>query len=135
MPTLGLIACCKSKRLIGMRAGSIYQSALFKKSLAVAEKRCDTVAILSAKHGLLDLDKFIQPYDETLNEMRRNERAAWADRVMAQIKQEYPKHSLIYYAGEIYCEGLPVGYQPMKGLTIGRRLQWLDKQLEGKCLI
>lgn len=133
--TLGLVACSKSKSQFGQRAQTIYKGALFIKSLAVAKKQCDAVAILSARHGLLPLDKFIQPYDETLHAMRNDLRQAWAAQVADRIAELFPKHQIIYYAGSIYCSGLPKGEQPMKGMTIGKRLQWLDNQLKGRTLI
>lgn len=135
MPTLGLIACCKAKSVFRQQAETLYSSPLFMKSLAVAKQQTDAQAILSAKYGLVALDDVIRPYDETLNDMSAKERAIWAASAAREIREAYPKHRLIYYTGEIYSEGLPPGEHPMQGMPIGKRLQWLTKQLEPRGLI
>ncbi|HKX35955.1 MAG TPA: hypothetical protein VJM79_04725 [Rhizorhapis sp.] len=132
MPTLGLIACSKSKGRHASLALLLYKGALFQKSMALARRTHDAVAILSAKHGLVDLDETIAPYEMTLNNMPKADRQAWAARTRAQILARYPGYDLIYYAGENYCDGLPQGKQPMARMPLGVRLQWLDRQLKGK---
>lgn len=68
---IALIACCKKKKESQCRACEMYQSTLFKLSYKYAEKTgCDEIYILSAKYGLLDKDKIIAPYDETLNKKK-----------------------------------------------------------------
>ena len=133
--SLGLIACSKSKGPKRSLAFLLYQGALFRKSLSLASRRCDHVCILSAKHGLVNLNDPLEPYEQTLSGMALSERKAWARKVCAQIADQYPGADLIYFAGDLYLQGLPKGQEPMKGMTIGRRLQWLDQQLKGKSLI
>lgn len=102
---------------------------MFRKSIALARRTCDDVAILSAKYGLVLLNQRIEPYEKTLSTMSKAERAAWALRVCGQLERTFPYHSIIYYTGTLYCEGLPPGSQPMAGMPLGYRLQWLSQQL------
>ena len=63
---IGLISCSKAKKDYLCPAEEMYsESNSFRLSLEYAKKICDEVFILSAKHGLLDLEDTIQPYDET----------------------------------------------------------------------
>src|SRR3546814_9506263 len=45
---------------------------LFRSSL-----RPDAVLVLSAKYGVLDMDRIIEPYELTLNRMARADRIVW----------------------------------------------------------
>jgi hypothetical protein len=91
----------------------------------------DKIFVLSAKYGLVDLERGIEPYDKTLNEMSSQEIRKWAECVMSQIKKEAdPKEDeFIFLAGEKYRKYLLPqisNYQiPLKGLKIGEQLQYL----------
>jgi len=129
---LGLIACSKLKAASGRPSSLLYQGALFKKSMVLAKRTCDQIAILSAKYGLLDLNQIIEPYDETLSRMPKKAREDWARKVTYQLDEQYPTAHLIYYAGSDYYQGLPKGKYPFGNRTLGQRLQWLNQQIEGK---
>jgi hypothetical protein len=104
---------------------------LFQKSFRLAKASYDAVAILSAKHGLLQPDDVIAPYDLTLKTMGKRERDLWARKVTAQIIARYPPEQwhYVYFAGADYTQGLPNGEHPMGKLSFGRRLQWLNQQI------
>ena len=129
MSCLALISCGKSKGPVAAPCRSLYIGAMFKKSLAFAEHTCDRAVVLSAKYGLVELDTVIEPYEQTLNKMSRQDCAYWAQKVAAQIKQQYPGWDYVYLAGANYMQGLPKGKDPMSGLSFGRRLAWLNQQL------
>ena len=102
------------------------------------EERCDTWYILSAKFGLVDPYQVISPYEETLNKKPRAEREQWARRVWADLSTRLQGGDhIIILAGERYREYLvpqiiELGYVlevPMKGLAIGKQLQWLSKRI------
>ncbi len=79
MKRIVLIACGKRKRPYRSRAEDLYIGTLFKLSLRYARSlRPDMVFILSAKHGLLDLGRKIEPYESTLNNMPTTEIRAWS---------------------------------------------------------
>lgn len=48
---------------------------------------CDRIFILSAKHGLIELNNAIDPYDETLTNKPVAERRIWAERVILELKE------------------------------------------------
>ena len=134
MAVVGLVAC-GARKLPGVtEARNLYISTLFKKSRDYVEKNCNNWYILSAKHGLLEPDQVIGPYEETLNTKSRSEREEWAAKVWRDLKQRLaPDDEIIILAGKKYREFLLPeishrGFQfmvPMEGLGIGRQLQWL----------
>lgn len=123
----------------------LYTSALFQKSLALAEATSDLVYVASAQHHLVTLDEEHAPYDQSLKGYGKTDREAWGMRVAAfavdrsKLYQDYPKHSITIYAGEEYAEPIRQGlrikypalivYTPMRGLMVGDRLKWLNDRL------
>jgi hypothetical protein len=66
MKRVVLVACASKKLGRAAPARELYQSALFQKSLAYAERLGpDAIFILPAKHGLLAADEVLAPYDVT----------------------------------------------------------------------
>ena len=88
--TVVLIGCGKKKLPCKSKAKDLYRGDLFRKSWAVAEKEYPKadMFILSAKYGLLNPDKEIEPYDVTLVGKRVAEKKAWAENVIEQIKKK-----------------------------------------------
>ena len=127
-----LVACCGPKLSVAAPAADLYQSALFKKSKRYAEAFGDRWFILSAKHGLLDPQRVIKPYDETLSGMPQVDRMRWSYAVEEQLLGAGLERNdeLVVLAGNDYCDWIGlVPYQttrPMKGLGIGQQLAWLD---------
>ena len=139
MTHIGLVSCVGKKRPSRAEAKDLYDSALFAKSRAFVEQRCDSWFILSAKYGLVEPAEVIEPYEETLNTKSRRERNEWADGIWAALGPRLmPDDHVTILAGERYRESLvPRLTQygchvnvPMRGLGIGRQLQWLSRQLE-----
>jgi hypothetical protein len=94
----------------------------------------DTIYILSAKYGLLDLDAEIDPYNQTLNTMPAAEIRSWAERVLLQLRQvgDLRADHFILLAGMKYRKYLlphMSSYEiPLEGLTIGKQLRFLSRQ-------
>jgi hypothetical protein len=138
MVMVALISCVSQKVEVKSLARDMYISALFKKSLKYVETilKPNKCFILSAKYGLLPLDKEIEPYNCTLLKMTRQEKSTWADKVWVQLQGECDtaKDKFIFLAGTTYYEELipRLKYYEvlMEGLTIGRRLQWLNAHLK-----
>lgn len=84
--TLFLISCGKHKAAGQTRAGDLYTSPRFRTSAAIATRLRQRLLILSAKHGLLSPDDFIEPYDFSLKFMNRGEQLRWAGRVVADLR-------------------------------------------------
>ncbi len=118
------------------KAQDLYISPLFKMNLDYARmQHPDAIYILSAKYGLLDLEKIIEPYEQTLNTMKIREVKDWALDVIDQMqgKINFQNDEIIFLAGERYRKFLmPLcrnATAPLKGLGIGRQLQWLKKNI------
>lgn len=70
--TLVLIPCAAKKLAVGAAARDLYVSDHFKLALRAAEARAGAVdarvAILSARHGLVNLERVLAPYDCTFGD-------------------------------------------------------------------
>ena len=135
MENIVLISCVSKKLDKKTTAENLYISSLFKKNLTYAKSlNPSEIYILSAEHGLLKLTDEIEPYDKTLNNMRSNEIKEWSKKVIYELKSltDLEKDEFTFLAGEKYHKFLIPELSnvksPMKGLKIGKQLQWLTKQ-------
>jgi cytoplasmic iron level regulating protein YaaA (DUF328/UPF0246 family) len=136
MRNIVFISCVSEKLKERAKAKNIYTSNLFKKNLAYSKLlNPDETYILSAKHGILKLDDEIEPYNVTLNDMKIKEKKEWASRVLNQLTnlEDIKNSNFIFLAGENYRKYLIPHLNkfeiPMKGLKIGRQLQFLKGKL------
>jgi hypothetical protein len=133
-PPIVLVACCGQKLPHAAAAGELYRSDLFLKSKAWAEKFGGAWAILSARYGIVDPGRVIEPYDETLAGKSRAELEAWGVRVRAQLFGGLPMVSsrpLVVLAGARY-RGWLDGIEhsaPLAGMGIGEQKAWLKAQV------
>lgn len=132
MSKVVLISCVSKKLPYKAKAKDLYISSLFKYNLKYAKSlNPDKVFILSAKYGLIDLEREIEPYDKTLNNMPSEEIKKWEDCVIGQLKKEAnpEEDEFIFLAGEKYRKYLLPHiskYQiPLEGMKIGEQLQYL----------
>lgn len=130
-----LISCVSKKKDESCKARDLYTSDLFKKELYYAENvvKADKIFVLSAKYGLVSLDERIDPYDKTLNKMKKNEVLQWANMVLQDLKNniDINNDKVIFMAGEKYrkyIEPLINNVEvPMRGMKIGEQLQFLKR--------
>ena len=140
-----LVGCGKSKLDRPARVRDLYTGPLFRRSLAYAEhaSRCDPdpwaeVYVLSALHGLCELDRIVPPYDLTLNDQTRAGRHAWAQRVVNELLRagwDFERTEFVFLAGSAYVAPL-VGWMPrwsapVAHLGIGQGLAWLNEHTPG----
>lgn len=134
---IALVSCVKKKRTQRCEAADLYTSTLFEKSRRYAERHADRWFILSAKYGLLAPDDHVDPYELTLKSMSASERRIWAQEVYSQMVDRAllaPGTSFVWLAGSAYqkdLSGLLADYEqrdPLHGLRMGERLQWLSRQ-------
>ena len=132
MVKIVLISCVSKKLHYKSKAQDLYVSPLFKKNLQYAKSlNVDNIFILSAKYGLLKLDEEIESYDKTLNKMHSDEIKRWANSVLNQLKKStnLEDDEFVFLAGNNYRKFLLPFIKhyniPMKGLSIGKQLQWL----------
>lgn len=133
MKTIVLISCVSQKQETNgspILAKDLYISPLFKKALKYAEVLSpDCIYILSAEHHLLPLDKKVERYEKTLNNMSTKEKKQWAEEVLKSIEasgHDLEKDEFILLAGENYCKYL-LGE---KGIKKGRQI-YKEKGLKG----
>ena len=138
METIALVSCVKKKRQRAHPAQDLYISTLFTLSREYAEKYARKWFILSAKYGLLSPQQIIEPYEQTLNNMKKADRVRWANQVYSQMKKVnllQPDLEILWLAGKKYqCElRLRLSdykhVDPLEGLGIGKRLAWLKNSL------
>ncbi|OHD67993.1 MAG: hypothetical protein A2W19_01325 [Spirochaetes bacterium RBG_16_49_21] len=129
-----LISCVSQKLPYRAKARDLYVSTLFKLNLKYANSlRPSEIYILSAKHGLLELEREIEPYEQTLNNMRTAEIKEWANNVLQQIRSvaSLEEAEFIFLAGDKYRKYLLPHIKnaeiPLKGLRIGEQLQRLKE--------
>jgi len=140
MSKIILISCVSKKLNLKSKAKDIYVSSLFKKSLEYAElQNPDKIFILSAKYGLLKLNKKIEPYNQTLNLMTNYEKKSWSELVLKQLKKEtnIKKDKFIFLAWDSYRKFIIPSLNdieiPMEGLIIWEQLKFLSNNIN--CLL
>jgi hypothetical protein len=131
--TVFLVSCVGKKASVSVRARDLYVSEWFARAREYVERSGCPWFILSAKYCLVSPDEVIEPYEQTLKQMRVDERRAWAARVQAQMEERLPKADrIVILAGQRYREFL-IDYLgrratveiPLEGLRIGEQLRWL----------
>ncbi len=117
------------------KAKDLYKSPLFVGNLKYARSlNPDSIYILSAKYGLLELDKEVEPYNTTLKDMPLAQVKVWADKVVKQLKEQANLESdhFVFLAGERYRKYIApylASYEaPLQGMRIGKQLQYLAIQ-------
>lgn len=138
---VALVGCGAAKLGHPAPARRLYSSALFRKSLELAERTHPRgmVRILSARFGLVRPEETLPPYEHLLT---RKDGAAWAEDVVSCLPLElsaFGPLEVTVLAGVVYADplvaevqrlGLPwVVHQPMRGMGIGQRLGWLTREL------
>jgi len=127
-----LIGCVKTKRDHGAPARGFYVSDYFSKMRAHAEATGLPWFILSAEHGLVHPDDWLEPYERYLPNTTRDYRQVWGQKTVTQLEEAVgPLAGLAIemHAGAAYVEA-PLrarGAQivdDLRGLSIGRRLSW-----------
>lgn len=134
-----LVSCCRDKLGRCAAARQLYKSPLFQKSARWAERQGNDWFVLSARYGLIKPDDRLMPYDHSVRNMSPVEREAWAKHVADQLGVFYrdvDPLEVTLLAGAAYSVWIPLVqnrctvHQPMDGMQIGQRLQWLTRQLE-----
>ena len=137
-----LIGCVSKKEERAKPAKDLYNSPLFVRRRAYAERASRPWFVLSALHGLVAPDTVLEPYDRTLKDMPKAERFAWGKRVVEQLEARFGSLRGVdfdLHAGEDYARPLEMFLRsrgasvarPLRGLTIGKQLQWYDRVLTG----
>lgn len=111
----------------------MYQGTFFKKALKYTKLLNGDILVLSAKHHVLDLNTIIEPYQQTLKEMSRQECKEWASTVKEQLAKRYDltRDKFIFITGKDYYEYLIsyITHYEIKGegKRLGEKLHLLDE--------
>jgi hypothetical protein len=130
---IGLVSCTKAKLSRPAPARDLYSASdLFRKAAAYCDAYLDGWFVLSAKHGLVEPNRVLEPYDVTLKTMSNSQRKDWGVRVAQQLRQ-LGDVALEVHAGADYVQplleaGLVVD-NPLRGLSIGPRKHWYLEHL------
>ena len=110
---------------------------MFRKTLEYGKSlKPDKMFILSAKHHLVPMTKVLEPYDKTFKEMPKDDKKAWAEETIKQMKSNklnLENDQFIFLTGGEYMkpfkEYIANIETPMEGKRMGERLQWLNSQI------
>ena len=134
--TIVLVSCVKKKRGHKVAAEDLYVSPLFRLNLAYAKSlEPDAIYILSAKYGLVPLERQIEPYEVTLNTMPDRDVRIWADHLLDQLQTvaNLRQDRFVLLAGGRYRKYLVSHLRhvetPLAGLPIGKQLRRLKELL------
>jgi hypothetical protein len=141
MAKIVLLSCTKSKLDKPAPAKDMYSpSPMFQKTKAYGETlKPDKTFILSAKYGLLPMDKQIEPYDLTLKTMKKDEKDKWGELVKSQMSKlgvNPQSDKFVFLTGSEYMKPLANFIsdenieKPMEGKRMGERLSWLNSQVQ-----
>jgi hypothetical protein len=130
-----LVGCVKSKLSHAAAARDLYVSDYFVKMRTYAEASGRPWFILSAEHGLVRPDDWLEPYERYLPDTSREYRRLWGDKVAEQLEHALGSLSGVLidvHAGAAYVEAVEQALRlrgaqvldQLKGLSFGRRLSW-----------
>ena len=131
---IALISCTSRKKAYKCPARDLYsESPRFRLAYALAKLVADKIFILSAKYGLVPEDMIIEPYNETLKDKSAQERRAWGDMVLNELRKvsDLERDEFIVLAGEVYQENLLPHlvhfWLPLKGKRQGEWIPELER--------
>ncbi len=105
--TTFLVACTKSKAKEKAKAKDLYISPSFKAARTISERNGDFWFIVSAKHGLLDIDAGIDPYDCSLASLPQSDRGKWASGIASNLEStSKPLGRFVFLGDQTYSEAL-----------------------------
>ena len=76
---------------------SVRMETIFSKAYAYAQANYDVIYILSAKHGLIIPEMWIEPYDQMLDKMRPKERVKWGREIVRVLTLRYSRDEVEFY--------------------------------------
>lgn len=138
MTRIAFVSCVKTKSTTPELAEYLYISPWFRMARQYAKRNADRWFILSAEHGLLGPNTFVDPYETTLNRMMIGDRERWAAKVERQMDDLDVRGDVaVVLAGVRYRELLTNRLAnrfetiqiPMHGLQMGEQLSWMKNTL------
>jgi hypothetical protein len=130
-----LLTCSRRKTENAATAKDLYTSPSFIAARKIAEKEGNIWYIISAKHGLIDPEKKIEPYDLSLQSLSEIEKEKWALKVVNSIIKNLDANDKIIFLGDdfyfnyLYEKLQLAGFNvtsPLFGKTIDEKMHWLN---------
>jgi len=138
MKNIVLLMCGKNKFSSKTRVKDLYISERFQKSIEYARQITseDNIFVLSAKHGLLELEKEIEPYDKSIYNMDNIEKIEWANNVINQLEKysNINEDKYIFLTDNFYCQDIYknlINYElPLNGLSNNDHKKWFIEKIK-----
>lgn len=132
-----LVQCTNTKLDQPCQARNLYApSTYYRKQRAYAETVADQWYIQSAKYGLVDPDRLIEPYNRRAKDLNADERDQWATHIADDVRDAADGDAVVEILGgrryadpltpELEARGFDV-IEPLRGLGIGERMSRLDE--------
>ncbi len=139
MAVIVMISCTKSKMDYACTAKELYsKSNLFRHSYRYAGTVADKIYILSARHGLVDVNAVIEPYDETLLDKNAKEKEEWVAKVIESLAEvtDLENDQYVILAGKVYYQKLLPRLKhyrlPLEGISLFDRPGVLNDLINDK---
>jgi len=140
MKTIVLLMCGKNKLCKKAKAKDLYTSPRFKKSIEYAKILADysNIYVLSAKHGLLEMEQEISPYDQSIYEMTELEKEQWADMVFDSLNKvtNIKQDKYIFLTDDDYSENIILFLNnielPLKDIPQDKHIDYFKEKLKTK---
>lgn len=141
---VGLVTCTRHKASKASRARDLYGvNKEFVVNVEFAEQHYEKTYVVSARHGLVDLEQWLEPYDRALVDFDQDERCGWATFITANLKADgiTESHTVYIHADGLYREYLEMA---LRAAGIGCRgidyrevptIEWLMEQKEEQHVI
>jgi len=142
VPRVVLVQCTSAKRDEPAPARDLYdESNYFVKQREYAEAVADRWFIQSAKHGLLEPDQLVEPYDKHAKNI--DDPDMWGERIATTIEEKFDEAIVEILGGKRYADPLTPALEkrgfdviePLRGQGIGTRMSSLmdmrNRKLEG----
>lgn len=153
---VALVGCGKAKLDRAAPARELYTGSLFRAAARWADRHADRWYVLSAKHGVVDPDNVLDPYNYSMMDLAQSDRSGriahpgplnlWATRCRAALfstrereaARLSPGDHVVLLAGAAYTDVLVPWLtarpwtvtisEPLRGKGIGQRLRWLSEE-------
>lgn len=144
--TVALVSCGKAKGDAPARAGELYMSPLFRKSIELASLVAEkTFVVSAAKDRVVELDEIVAPYDVELRSMGTPARMAWGRSIVRSlVDQTFGTPTalrVVIFAGRTYATPIVHAIEEartkstrwaapvdlLRDLEIGDRLYFLNR--------
>jgi hypothetical protein len=126
-----LIGCGKKKKQRKTKAEWLYQGHYYYLCLSLARllTKHENIFILSAKYGLISLDKMIEPYNLKITSFSKQEKENWIIKVKQTLKEIKGKKNVIFICGSNYHLESE-GRRLLPNVGIGKQMQWMKNKIK-----